>query len=163
MPAFVMGAATPATGLAWLTVAAEDAPELLASAPVAPGMLRRAKLVAALLPVWLLVSPLALWLTFASPYAATVFAGCVAVGTLATASIHLALPRSGHRRDMRRRNKGNIVGTLLETSTAVAWTALSGCLLAAPTFAWLAALPALGLPAVAWWLGRTRRRDFGGI
>lgn len=163
VPAVVMGATTLASSLAWLTVAAEDAPELLASAPVAHGLLRRAKLVAALLPVWLLVSPLAIWLAFSRPYAAAIFAGCVGAGTLVTASIHLALPRPGHRRDMRRRNKANIVGTLLETSTAIAWTALSACLLAAPTFAWLAALPALGTPAVAWWLGRARRRDFGGI
>ncbi|MDQ6638758.1 MAG: hypothetical protein M3Z15_03715, partial [Pseudomonadota bacterium] len=50
-PAMVMLAATLASGLTWLTVAAEDAPELLASAPVERGLLRRAKLFAALAPV----------------------------------------------------------------------------------------------------------------
>lgn len=162
-PALVMGATTLASGLAWLTVAAEDAPELLASAPVAQSLLRRAKLVAALVPVWILVSPLAVYLAFSRPQAAAIFAACVAAATLAAASIQLALPRPGNRRDLRRRAKGNVLGGLLETLTAIAWTALTWCLLSAPQWAWLPALAAFGAPAAAWWFGRERRRDFAAI
>ena len=162
-PAVVMGATTLASGLAWLTVAAEDAPELLASAPVEQSLLRRAKLVAALVPVWLLVSPLAVYLAFSRPLAAAIFTTCVAAATLAAASIQLALPRPGNRRDMRRRAKGNLLGGLLETLTTLGWTALTWCLLSLPQWAWLAALPALGAPAAAWWIGRARRRDFAAV
>src|SRR5205807_2105707 len=68
-PAVVMLSATLASGLCWLTVAAEDAPELLASAPVERGLLRRAKLVAGLLPVWAFAPPPGL-LAVAAPLAA---------------------------------------------------------------------------------------------
>jgi hypothetical protein len=42
---------TLATALAWITVAAEDAPELLTAAPLARALVVRAKIEAALLPV----------------------------------------------------------------------------------------------------------------
>ena len=158
-PTMVLLAAMLASGLVWLTVAAEDAPELLASAPVERGALRRVKLVAGLAPVWLIVLPLALFLAASSAAAAAIFTACALGATVSAGSIHLLLPRPGRRRDLRRRSQGNLLGSVLELMTATAWPALTWCLLSAPVFAPLPALAALAAPVLAAWLGRERRRE----
>ncbi|HEY2561037.1 MAG TPA: hypothetical protein VGI48_15125 [Caldimonas sp.] len=160
-PTMVLLCATLASGLAWLTVAAEDAPELLASAPVDRGLLRRAKLFAALVPVWMIALPLALVLARFDPAAAAIFAACVVGATVSTGSLQIALPRPGHRRDLRRRGKGNLLTSVLEAVTTLAWPALAWSLLSAPVFAALPAVIALAAPAAAWWWGRQARQDFG--
>jgi ABC-2 type transport system permease protein len=160
VPTVILAAATLASGLAWLTVAAEDAPELIAGAPLKPGRLRRMKLVAALLPVWLLVAPFALFLASTSIRSALVFGSCVAGATLSAGLIHIAMPRRGNRRDMRKRGKGNVLAGLLDFVTSLAWSALAWCLLAAPSLALLPLVPAIAGPLLASLLGRARRREF---
>ena len=156
-PAMVMLAAMLASGLVWLTVAAEDAPELLASAPVDRGFLRRAKLVAGLAPVWLLMLPLALLLARSDPFAASILAVCVAGATVSAGSIHIALPRPGRRRDLRRRGKGNAIVGMVELATTAAWTATTLLLFQASAFALPTALVAVALPLAAWRYGRRQR------
>lgn len=158
-PTMVLLAATLASGLVWLTVAAEDAPELLASAPVERGQLRRAKLVAGLAPVWLILLPLALFLAASNVGAAAIFVVCAAGATLSAGSIQLLLPRPGRRRDLRRRSQGNLLASVLELVTATAWPALTWCLLSAPLFAPLPALAAIAAPLLAAWLGRKQRGE----
>ncbi|MEJ0007933.1 MAG: hypothetical protein WDM77_16615 [Steroidobacteraceae bacterium] len=56
----ILASGTLATALAWITIAAEDAPELLSSAPLTRATVVRAKVEAALLPLvplWLLPLP----------------------------------------------------------------------------------------------------------
>ncbi len=158
-PTMVLLAATLASGLVWLTVAAEDAPELLASAPVDRGLLRRAKLVAGLAPVWLIALPLALVLAVADLGAAAIFTACLLGATISAGAIHLLLPRPGRRRDLRRRGKGDLLASGLGLVTSIAWPALTWCLLSAPFYAPLPAAAALAAPLVAWTLGRKRRRE----
>ena len=162
VPAVIIAAATLASGLAWITVSAEDAPELIASAPVRLGSVRRIKLIAALLPVWLVVSPFAIFLAMNSAEEAAVFALCLVGATISTGHVHIAMPRPGNRRDMKKRNKGNIVSGLLDLVTSVAWSALAWCLLAAPAFAVIPLVPALAGPVTASLLGRSRRRELAG-
>ena len=159
-PMVVMVTAMLASGLTWLTVAAEDAPELLASAPVDRGLLRRAKLVAALVPVWAVAVPLALVLAASDGIAAAIFAACVVGASVSAGGIHLLLPRPGRRRDLRRRGKGDPLASTLELATTLAWPALTWCLLSAPLYAPLPALAAIAAPLLAWGLGRRRRREF---
>ncbi|HEY4958879.1 MAG TPA: hypothetical protein VII31_13785, partial [Caldimonas sp.] len=159
LPVVVMTAAMLASGLAWLTVAAEDAPELIAAAPVDQRRVRRLKIAAAVLPVWALGAPLAVYTAFSSVYAAGVFTLCLAGATISTSVIQLGLPRPGSRTDLRRRAKGNTLGALLDLLASLGWAALTGCLLAYPRYAPLAAIPALAAPATAWRLGRSRRRQ----
>ena len=106
-PAVVLLAEMLASALTWLTVAAEDAPELVATAPVPGGLLRRAKLAAGVLPVWVLMLPLLVPLARADATAALVFAVCVVGATLSAGSIHIALARTGRRGDLRRRGQGD--------------------------------------------------------
>ena len=162
LPALVFAASTLAGGMVWLTVAAEDAPELLAAAPVETGLLSRAKLVAALLPIWILLSPVPMFLLASRPLAALLFAFCLAGSTISVGVVQLAMPQRGSRRDMRRRAKGNAAGGVMELVTMAGWAALTWCLLRAPVYAALAAVPAVAGPLTAWLFGGARRRAFAG-
>ena len=158
-PIVVMTAAMLAAGLAWLTVAAEDAPEVIAAAPVDPRRVRRLKLAAAVLPVWAMAAPFAVFTAFSNAYASVVFALCLAGATLSAGVIQLGLGRPGRRADLRRRSQGNALGSILDLLASLGWAALTGCLLAFPRYAPLAALLAFGAPAAAWRIGRERRRE----
>ena len=57
VPVLVMAAGQLAGGLAWLAISGEDAPELVATAPVTAGWIMRAKIEAVLLAVALVFAP----------------------------------------------------------------------------------------------------------
>lgn len=158
IPVIVVAAATLASALAWLAVAAEDAPELIAAAPVDAGRVRRLKLLAALLPVWLLVSP-AFVLLAGDAMQVAVLASCLLGATLAAGYIQLVAARPGERRNLKRRGKGDVVVTGLEIAAAFGWGATTWCLLAAPRFAAIPLVFALAAPATATLVGHFRRRD----
>jgi ABC-2 type transport system permease protein len=157
LPAMLVGAALLASGLAWVTVVAEDAPELVATAPVSLRLLRWLKLAAGVLPVWLLMAPVALFVAFTQPLAALEFTLCIVGATIAAGVIQLSLGRPGKRGDLRRRGRGNLVASAFELLSATTWSALNWVLLAEPDFGAFVLLPALAIPAAAWWLGRDRR------
>ena len=157
VPAVVLAATTLASGLAWVTVAAEDAPELVAAAPVALAQVRRIKLAAALLPVWLLIAPLLVHLALGDARVAFVFAVCVIGSTISVGLVHLDVSQPGDRRKMRQRGRGNWLGGMLEGAVALSWAALAWCLLAAPSFAVVAAAAAFAGPLTATLIGRSRR------
>lgn len=161
VPTMVLMTASLASALTWITIAAEDAPELVAAAPVPASRFRQWKLAAALLPVWTLLAPLVAWVAASSWRSALVLAVCASLATLAAGLIHLGLARPGERKNLLRRGRGrgNALANLLEFVTMAGWAALAWCLLAAPRWAPLAALPALAGPIAASWLGRSRRRE----
>jgi ABC-2 type transport system permease protein len=95
-----------AAGLGWLTISAEDAPELLACAPVAPRTVARAKILAVVIPVaGLLVAPclalagLAPWVAFSAFLGA-----CICAATLGY--VELWTQKKGKRSQFRMRRKG---------------------------------------------------------
>lgn len=86
VPVIVMGAGQLAGGIAWLTLSGEDAPDLIATAPVSAGTAIRAKVEAVLIAVALPLAPLVLGLAIASPFVAAVgVAGSAAAAAGATA------------------------------------------------------------------------------
>jgi ABC-2 type transport system permease protein len=133
---------TLAASLTWITVSGEDAPDLLRSSPIAMRTIDRAKLAAAVGPVWMLMLiPLAL--IIARDAWAGGWAVCgVAVASLAAALVGLWRRTPGSRRDfVRRRAKGSIVagmGQAVMTMgiTATIWLGATG-------FIWLAIIPAM--------------------
>jgi ABC-2 type transport system permease protein len=100
--------------LTWITLSAEDAPELLASAPAGATTLRAAKLAAGLAPLAaLLVIPLAV-LTWLAP-----IVGLAALlGSTATAGasgmINAWHPNPGKRSEFRRRRQGSLLVTFAQ-------------------------------------------------
>ena len=159
VPAVIWLALSLASNLAWITVAAEDAPELLGSSPVALRRLRWLKVLAALLPVWLLMAPLCLYQLGQGLWPGLVFLLCLAGGTLSVGMAQVWYPRQGKRADMKRRMQGNGLACWLEPFIALGWAALAYCLVAAPRFVPLPLLLVLCGSGGIWLLGRSRREE----
>jgi ABC-2 type transport system permease protein len=129
-----------AGSLAWITVSAEDAPDLLACAPTPTATYRQAKLAAAFLPVAVLLAPILVVLTALNPgVGLAAAAGCVAVA-LASGLINIWYQKPSRRADFRRRRGSSWFATLSEILVGLAIAAATG-LAAAGT--WWAAAPAL--------------------
>ena len=102
-----------AGSLAWLTVSAEDSPDLIAVAPVETALAQRAKLTAALLLAapFALVLPLAIALV--SPRAAIIALAMTAASALAAGLVELRFQRPAPRKSFGRRREGSfLVGVL---------------------------------------------------
>jgi ABC-2 type transport system permease protein len=160
VPAVIMLASILAGSLAWITVAAEDAPELIGVAPVDMGRIRALKALAALLPVWLLVTPILFYLLAKLQWElAAIFIFCLLGATLSAGVMQIGYPRKGDRKNMKKRGQSNIVVQLFEGLSALAWGGVAYCLVAAPWFAPLPLALALLGPGAAWVMGASRRRD----
>lgn len=116
----ILMSGTLATGLAWITIVAEDAPELLKAAPLTRAMAVRAKIEAALLPlipIWLMPL-LVLWRTqwwFAIALSLCAF-GC----SVTTALLQTYKP-AAKRDGFRTRGKGAPGRAFLEMGVVMAW------------------------------------------
>ena len=109
----VMIAGQLAGSLAWLTVSAEDSPDLLTVAPVEKQLAERAKLAAALLIAapFALVLPLAIALE--SPRAAVITLAMTIAAALAAGLVELKFQRPAPRKSFGRRREGSfLVGVL---------------------------------------------------
>ena len=148
-----------AGSLAWLTIAAEDAPELIGTAPVSINRVRWIKAIAAVVPVMALLLPLALYWLTRDAYAALVLVFCSGGGMISAALCHVWNPRQGDRRELKKRHKGNVIATILESLGGVAWAAVAVCMYGHWRWLPLALVPVLLAPTTAWVLGRSVRRQ----
>lgn len=120
-PTIVVIAAQVAASLAWITVSGEDAPELIATAPVSSAAVDRAKLEAVALPVLMILAvPLAglALVDWWSALLATVFGAAAATCTSLANFWH---PMPGNRRGMLRRHSQSKLMALVEHGFAVLW------------------------------------------
>ena len=121
--ALVFIASQVSASLAWITVSAEDAPDLLVSAPISRRFTRRAKLSAALLPlIVLLVIPVG-YLSMLSPRIGLIAAMGVAAASISAGLINLWYEVPGQRRQFRRRGSGTLVGNIAVLLMGLAWSA----------------------------------------
>ena len=141
-----------AGSLVWLTVCAEDAPELIGCAPASAAAVRRAKLCAALAPLAaLMIVPLLALLVLAPLAGVAAMAGCSAAA-LCGALIGFALQKPAKRSAFRRRRSGSLVASIVEFAAAAAVAAASGAAVAWPP---LLTLPLLVAGLAAWTIWRT--------
>lgn len=111
-----------AASLAWITISAEDAPDLLAAAPLARTQIRTAKLFAALLPIFsVLVLPIAA-LTVLSPIAGVSALLGVSGASLSAGLINLWYEKPAQRKNFRRRGTGSLASTLGELIIGLSWS-----------------------------------------
>jgi ABC-2 type transport system permease protein len=146
-PVLTLLASSLAGSLAWITVSAEDAPDLLASAPVSRARLERAKVAAAMLPVAAIMAVPLLALAWQAPIAGLWgIAGCLtAMGAAAAIQVWRQTPAS--RRDfMRRRARGAMSAQWGQSFVAMF---LAGAVaFGAYGLPWLALLPGILAAAV---------------
>jgi ABC-2 type transport system permease protein len=140
VPVLVMAAGQLAGGLAWLAISGEDAPDLVASAPVPPSFIVRAKIEAVLGVIAMIFAPLVAVLAIASPWHALVAAAGIIVGTVASTSIQLWFRTQAKRSQFRRRQVSSRVATFAEAFSSIGWAATAAV---ATASLWLAIAPAL--------------------
>jgi ABC-2 type transport system permease protein len=137
-----------AGSLAWITISAEDAPELLACAPVDGGVVRRAKLAATMIPVAILLAlPLGALLWLAPWVGACAILGAIAASASA-GLINLWFEKPTPRKAFRNRRGGSVLGAIAETLVCLGWGVTAGMAAAMTPWALIpaaASLVALGV------------------
>jgi ABC-2 type transport system permease protein len=104
VPVLVMAAGQLAGGLAWLAISGEDAPELVATAPVPPRYVIRAKIEAVLGACAMVFAPFAAAILLASPYEALVIVAGISAAVTAATLIQLWFRAQAKRSAFRRRD-----------------------------------------------------------
>ncbi|MBU6165689.1 MAG: hypothetical protein KGQ52_06110 [Alphaproteobacteria bacterium] len=146
---FVSGAL--ASSLAWLVIAAEDAPDLIAAAPVPAGQVLLAKLGAALVPPLLLVLGLAALVVVRQPLAAALMLPMALMAGLATAAMQYWTRQPMKRSAFRQRYRSSLLMAMGEFIVLGSLAAATHLALAASLWALAAvAVPAVLLAGV-WW------------
>ncbi len=142
-----MLATSLAGSLAWITISAEDAPDLVASSPAGKKLIERGKMIAAIAPVAVLMTiPVAI-LFWRDPVVAVWCALGVAAGSTCAALIGLWRQVPGNRNNiMKSRGKGSFAVAMGQTFVALGLSATVG--LGAYGYPWLAIIPAILSAAV---------------
>jgi ABC-2 type transport system permease protein len=123
VPVLVMAAGQLAGGLAWLAISGEDAPDLVATAPVPSSFILRAKVEAVLGVIAVVFTPLLAVLAFASLWHALVAACGIIIATTAATSIQLWFRSQAKRSQFRRRQVSSRVATFAEAFSSIGWAA----------------------------------------
>jgi ABC-2 type transport system permease protein len=140
IPVIVMAAGQLAGGLAWLSISGEDAPDLVATAPIAASRVMRAKIEAVIGMVGLIFAPLVAVLAFDSVFAAVVAMLGVLAAAAGSTLIQISFRVQARRSQFRRRQTSSRVATFAEAFSSIAWAATAA--MAADT-SWFAIMPAL--------------------
>ena len=131
-PVIVMAAGQLAGGLAWLTISGEDAADLVATAPLPPSRVIRAKIEVVLIAIGVIFAPLVLALGFASPLQAAVTAIGVIIGAASATAIQLWFRVQAKRSQFRRRQTSSRLATFAEAFSSIGWAATAALALAVP-------------------------------
>jgi len=140
VPVLVMAAGQLAGGLAWLAISGEDAPDLVASAPVPPGFIIRAKIEAVLGVIAMIFAPLVAALAIVAPWHALVTGAGIVTAAVASTAIQLWFRSQAKRSQFRRRQVSSRVATFAEAFSSIGWAATAAV---AAASLWLAIAPAL--------------------
>jgi ABC-2 type transport system permease protein len=149
-PVIVMAAGQLAGGLAWLTISGEDAADLVATAPIAPSRVIRAKVEVVLIAIGVIFAPLVTALAFASPLQAAVTALGVVIATVSAAAIQLWFRVQAKRSQFRRRQTSSRVATFAEAFCSIGWAATGALALSIPIAAVVSGVMTAGILAATW-------------
>jgi ABC-2 type transport system permease protein len=145
VPVLVMAAGQLAGGLAWLAISGEDAPDLIATAPLTARQVTRAKIEAVIGCIALVFAPFLLALALLDAYAALVAALGIAAAAAAATAIQLYFRAQAKRSQFRRRQTSSRVATFAEAFSSISWAG-AAALAAAGTA--IAVVPAIVAVAV---------------
>jgi ABC-2 type transport system permease protein len=149
-PVIVMAAGQLAGGLAWLTISGEDAADLVATAPLPPSSVIRAKIEVVLMAIGAIFAPLIAALAFASPTQATVTALGVLVATVSATAIQLWFRVQAKRSQFRRRQTSSRLATFAEAFCSIGWAATAALAVTIPLAAVISGALTSGILAATW-------------
>ena len=150
VPVLVMAAGQLAGGLAWLAISGEDAPDLVATAPVPASFILRAKVEAVLGVIAVVFAPMVAVLAVLSPWHALVASGGIVIATTAATAIQLWFRSQAKRSQFRRRQVSSRVATFTEAFSSIGWAATAAVASVSLVLAIAPALIALLVVAGAW-------------
>jgi len=150
VPVLVMAAGQLAGGLAWLAISGEDAPDLVATAPVPASFILRAKVEAVLGVIAVVFAPMVAVLAMLSPWHALVASGGIVIATTAATAIQLWFRSQAKRSQFRRRQVSSRVATFTEAFSSIGWAATAAVAAVSLVLAIAPALIALLVVAGAW-------------
>ena len=149
-PVVVMAAGQLAGGLGWLTISGEDAPDLVATAPLQTSRVIRAKIEVVLIAIGVLFAPLIMALVFASLLQAAVTAIGVIIAAAAATAIQLWFRVQARRSQFRRRQTSSRLATFAEAFSSIGWAATAALALAIPLAALVSGLMTAAMLAATW-------------
>jgi ABC-2 type transport system permease protein len=141
VPVLVMAAGQLAGGLAWLAISGEDAPDLVATAPVATSLIVRAKIEAVMGGIALVFAPFLIAMALASPLHALLTALAVAAAAAAATQIQWWFRSQARRTQFRRRHTASRLATYAEAFASISCASTAALAAAGSP---LAVFPALG-------------------
>ncbi|MFO1112210.1 MAG: permease [Bradyrhizobium sp.] len=156
-PVMVMAAGQLAGGLAWLTISGEDAADLVATAPLLPVSIVRAKIEVVLIAIATIFVPLIAVLAFASPLQAAVTMTGIVIATVSATAIQLWFRVQARRSQFRRRQTSSRIATFAEAFSSIGWAATAALALAAPPAAIISGALTAAIMAATWKI--SPRRD----
>ncbi|HXC29158.1 MAG TPA: hypothetical protein VNV38_14470 [Stellaceae bacterium] len=139
-PVLVMAAGQLAGGLAWLAISGEDAPELIASAPVTAARVLRAKVEAVFGAIGIVFAPFLAVLAITDPGTALATLLGIALSAGSATLIQFWFRGQAKRAYFRRRQTSSRIATIAEALSSITWAGV-GALAAAGTL--LAVIPAV--------------------
>jgi ABC-2 type transport system permease protein len=156
-PVIVMAAGQLAGGLAWLTISGEDAADLVATAPLPPSHIIRAKIEVVLIAIVVIFTPLVAVLALLAPVQAAVTAAGVVIAAAASTAIQLWFRVQAKRSQFRRRQTSSRLATFAEAFSSIGWAATSAFVMVLPIGAAISALMTMAIIAATWMLGPNGR------
>jgi len=149
-PVIVMAAGQLAGGLAWLTISGEDAADLIATAPLPPAQMTRAKIEVVLMVIGAIFAPLIAALALASVTQAAVTALGVIVATISAAAIQLWFRVQAKRSQFRRRQTSSRLATFSEAFCSIGWAATAALAVTNPVAAIVSGAMTAAILAATW-------------
>jgi ABC-2 type transport system permease protein len=143
----VMAAGQLAGGLAWLAISGEDAPDLIATAPLTALQVTRAKIEAVIGCIALVFAPFLLALALLDAYAAIVAAFGIAAAAAAATAIQLYFRAQAKRSQFRRRQTSSRVATFAEAFSSISWAGTAALAAAGTAIAVVPAILAVAILA----------------
>ena len=149
-PVIVMAAGQLAGGLAWLTISGEDAPDLVATAPLPASRVTRAKIEVVLIAIAVIFAPLLMYWPMPrrcrrrSPQS-----GIIVAAASATAIQHWFRVQA-RRSQFRRRQTSSRFATFAEAFSSIGWAATAVLVMALPIAGLISGLMTAAIIAVTW-------------
>ncbi|WP_306144450.1 permease [Roseibium sp. MMSF_3412] len=149
-PVIVMAVGQLAGGLAWLTISGEDAPDLIATAPISDFTRLWAKVLSVLTLVAAIVLPMSLCMALLSVWGALVtFAGAMTAAASAIL-VQLWFRAQAKRTNFRRRQVASKASTLAEAAASISCAAGTALVAAGSPLALLPVVLLFTVIAISW-------------
>jgi ABC-2 type transport system permease protein len=156
VPVLIMAAGQLAGGLAWLAISGEDAPDLIATAPVTAAHVWRAKAEAVAGGVGIVFCPIVVGLAIVDPMLGVITACGIIVAGAAATLIQFWFRAQVKRSLFRRRHVSSRIATFAEALSSIIWAGAGAVAVVSLWFAIFPGVVALAVLPIAWLLSPKR-------